>query len=38
MGIADMVRGKKFEETGVPRLFQPTLERLERENNEILDL
>ncbi|KAK8066211.1 Gamma-glutamylputrescine oxidoreductase [Apiospora hydei] len=36
-GIVDMMRhGKKFEETGVPEVYQVTQKRLELTNNEIL--
>lgn len=35
--IAEMLKGKKFEDTGVPKLFKPSLERLTSETNEILE-
>lgn len=37
-GIADMiVRGVEFEDTGLPRLFKTTRERLASKENKILD-
>ncbi|KAH6671653.1 FAD dependent oxidoreductase [Halenospora varia] len=37
-GIADMLRGERnFEETGIPKVFRPTEERLTSKVNEILE-
>lgn len=36
-GIANILRGKKVEDVGIPKLFKPNLERLSSQKNEILD-
>lgn len=37
-GIAKMLREESaFEETGIPRIFKPTMERLLTKKNDILD-
>ncbi|KUJ16406.1 FAD dependent oxidoreductase superfamily [Mollisia scopiformis] len=36
-GVAEMLKGEKFEDTGIPKLFKPSMERLTSEKNEILD-
>ncbi|KAH8886261.1 FAD dependent oxidoreductase superfamily protein [Thozetella sp. PMI_491] len=36
VSLAEMVMGKDFEDTGLPKLFKPTMERLQSRRNEIL--
>jgi glycine/D-amino acid oxidase-like deaminating enzyme len=36
-GVTGMLKGKPFEEAGLPKLFKLTVERLTSEKNDILD-